>query len=55
MALTFFGFIHCEAIGFARSPQVALAYLGVAAVLFWSAKYADVIPHGVRTVRPAAE
>ena len=38
MVLTFFGFIHSEAIGFARSPQVAVAYLGVAAVLYWSAK-----------------
>ncbi len=44
MVLTFFGFIHSEAIGFARSPQVAVAYLGVAAVLFWSAKYAVIAP-----------
>ena len=37
--LTFFGFIHSEGIGIGRSPQVAVAYLGVAAILFLCAKY----------------
>src|SRR5688572_9126906 len=35
--LTFFGFMHSEAIGVAKMPLVAISYLGVAAVLFWCA------------------
>jgi AGZA family xanthine/uracil permease-like MFS transporter len=35
--LTFFGFMHGEAVGFNQTPMVAIAYLGVAAVLFGSA------------------
>ena len=27
--LTFFGFMHSEAIGFGKTPLVALSYLGV--------------------------
>jgi AGZA family xanthine/uracil permease-like MFS transporter len=46
-ALTFFGFMHSEAIGIARSPWVALSYVGVAAILFWCAK------SEVRAARPA--
>jgi AGZA family xanthine/uracil permease-like MFS transporter len=42
--LTFFGFIHGEEIGVAQSPVVALAYLGVAAMLFGFARYAPVAP-----------
>jgi AGZA family xanthine/uracil permease-like MFS transporter len=42
--LTFFGFIHGEEIGVAQSPVVALAYLGVAAMLFGFARYAHVAP-----------
>jgi adenine/guanine/hypoxanthine permease len=38
--LTFFGFMHGEAIGIAETPVVAAAYLGVAAFLFGCAKYA---------------
>jgi AGZA family xanthine/uracil permease-like MFS transporter len=38
--LTFFGFMHDELIGFARTPVVALAYLGVAGTLFACARYA---------------
>jgi len=38
--LTFFGFIHGEQIGIGRSPEVALAYLGFAAVLLVAAKLA---------------
>ncbi len=38
--LTFFGFMHGEAIGFAKTPVVAAAYLGVAAFLFGCAKLA---------------
>ena len=41
-ALTFFGFMHGEAIGVAQSPLVTIAYLGVAAVLFGCGKLATV-------------
>ncbi len=46
---TFFGFMHGEAIGFAQSPVVALAYLGVAGVLFACEKYAIATPKAVDT------
>jgi AGZA family xanthine/uracil permease-like MFS transporter len=39
-ALTFFGFMHGEAIGIGQSPLVTVAYLGVAGVLFACAKLA---------------
>ena len=42
--LTFFGFIHNEAIGFGRSPEVSVGYLGVAATLFLCARYASFAP-----------
>jgi AGZA family xanthine/uracil permease-like MFS transporter len=38
--LTFFGFMHGEAIGFARTPMVALAYLLVGGWLYGCARYA---------------
>jgi AGZA family xanthine/uracil permease-like MFS transporter len=38
--LTFFGFMHGEAIGVARSPLVALGYLSVAGILFGCARFA---------------
>ena len=41
---TFVGLIHGEAIGFGQSLPVACSYLGVAAILFLSAKYAEVSP-----------
>ena len=40
--LTFFGFMHGEAIGVGRSPLMTIAYLGVAGVLFGCAKFATV-------------
>ena len=43
-ALTFFGFIHGEAIGVGQTPLVAISYLGVAVILFGCAKYAAVAP-----------
>ena len=49
--LTFFGFIHGEAIGIAQSPVVAVGYLGVAAMLFGFARFAEVSPG--RTERDA--
>ena len=44
---TYFGFMHGEAIGFAQSPVVALAYLGVAGILFGCARYATMAPQAV--------
>ncbi len=38
-ALTFFGFMHGEAIGIGQTPTVAFAYLMVACVLFTCAKF----------------
>jgi adenine/guanine/hypoxanthine permease len=52
--LTFFGFIHGEGIGFDRSPEVAVAYLAVAAILFACHKYATVVPHPVEMVHGEA-
>src|SRR6266852_5745983 len=53
--LTFFGFMHGEAIGIARTPMVALAYLLVAGWLFGCAKYATASsPAPVRHASPAA-
>ena len=40
--LTFFGFMHGEAIGVGQSPLVTIAYLGAAGVLFGCAKFATV-------------
>jgi AGZA family xanthine/uracil permease-like MFS transporter len=40
--MTFFGFMHGEAIGVGQSPLVTIAYLGVAGVLFGCAKFATV-------------
>jgi AGZA family xanthine/uracil permease-like MFS transporter len=42
--LTFFGFMHGEAIGIAKSPAVALSYLGIAGILLACAKYAVIAP-----------
>ncbi|MEN3067289.1 hypothetical protein [Uliginosibacterium sediminicola] len=47
--LTFFGFMHGEAIGVAQSPVMALSYLVVAGVLAGCAKFAAV------SASPAAE
>jgi AGZA family xanthine/uracil permease-like MFS transporter len=46
-ALTFFGFIHGEKIGFGQTPVVAISYLVVAAVLLYCAKFAVVAPKTV--------
>ena len=42
--LTFFGFIHGEAIGIGRSPAVAVSYLAVAAFLFACSRLAVTAP-----------
>lgn len=58
--LTFFGFMHGEAIGVGQSPFVTVAYLGVAGVLFGCAKLATVTApapeqqhHGESEAHPA--
>jgi len=48
-ALTFLGFMHGEAIGFAVSPLVAAAYVCVAALLFGIAKLGAAAVGGVKT------
>jgi AGZA family xanthine/uracil permease-like MFS transporter len=48
--LTFFGFIHGEEIGLAQSPTVAFGYAGVAAMLYWFARFATVAPTAVNAV-----
>jgi AGZA family xanthine/uracil permease-like MFS transporter len=40
--LTFFGFMHGEAIGIGQTPLVALSYLGVGAIMVGCAKFAKV-------------
>jgi len=43
--LTFFGFIHgAGGIGINSSPTVSVSYLGVAAILFYCARYARFHP-----------
>jgi AGZA family xanthine/uracil permease-like MFS transporter len=43
-ALTFFGFMHGEAIGIAQTPSVAASYLLVSILLLACAKYSTVSP-----------
>jgi adenine/guanine/hypoxanthine permease len=53
--LTFFGFIHgAEGIRINSSPTVAVSYLGVAAILFYLAKYAEFHPMSVEIHHEAA-
>jgi len=42
--LTFFGLIHSEAIGLGRTPELAAAYVAVAAILFVCGKRAIILP-----------
>ena len=60
--LTFFGFMHSEAIGIARTPMVAISYLVVAVVLYACARSTISAPvkhatsehsHGVGSLSPA--
>ncbi|MDR3522692.1 MAG: hypothetical protein P4L66_01165 [Acetobacteraceae bacterium] len=51
---TFFGFIHNEAIGVMRSPEVTVGYLGVALTLFLCAKFATFGPMVEEVHHPAA-
>ena len=47
-ALTFFGFMHGERIGFAQTPEVAASYLVVALVLFACARVRVAAPVAAR-------
>jgi AGZA family xanthine/uracil permease-like MFS transporter len=42
--LTFFGFMHSEAIGIAKMPWVAVSHLIVAGVLLWCARAGSAMP-----------
>jgi AGZA family xanthine/uracil permease-like MFS transporter len=53
--LTFFGFMHGEAIGFAQSPFVAASYLIVAGVLLACAKSAVARPMETHVAHGAAD
>ena len=46
-AMTFFGLIHGDGVGIGRSPEVAIGYLGIAAILLGCARYAMVTPQPV--------
>lgn len=52
-ALTFFGFMHGEAIGIGQTPVVALAYLAVAGGLYGCARQAAVVAHPAAVPEPA--
>ena len=41
--MTFFGFMHGEAIGINRTPGVAVAYLAVAAILYGCARFSGAV------------
>ncbi len=54
--LTFFGFIHGpEGIGFGSSPTVSIAYLAVAGILFYLARYAAFHPVHSHAHAPTAQ
>jgi AGZA family xanthine/uracil permease-like MFS transporter len=48
--LTFFGFMHSEAIGIAKTPLVALSYVIVAGALWACARYAQAAPQAAEPV-----
>ena len=47
-ALSFFGFMHGEAIGVGQNPVVAVSYLAVSAVLFLCSRFAVSVPNSER-------
>jgi AGZA family xanthine/uracil permease-like MFS transporter len=52
--LTFFGFMHGEAIGLAVTPTVAVAYLIVAGFIFALARYPQSIAMETPGPKPVA-
>jgi AGZA family xanthine/uracil permease-like MFS transporter len=57
--LTFFGFMHGEAIGLAVTPTVAVAYLVVAAFIYGLSRYPELIsvpvPKPMPHIQPAEQ
>ena len=53
-ALTFFGFMHGERIGFGQTPVVAVSYLAVSAILVSCAKFAVVTAKADETTEHGA-
>jgi AGZA family xanthine/uracil permease-like MFS transporter len=53
-ALTFFGFMHGEKIGFGQTPVVAVSYFAVSAILLGCAKFATVTAKPVEIVEHEA-
>jgi AGZA family xanthine/uracil permease-like MFS transporter len=52
-ALTFFGFMHGEAIGIAQTPLVAISYLAVAGILAGCGKFAHTATESAAAPTPA--
>jgi adenine/guanine/hypoxanthine permease len=52
--LTFFGFMHGEAIGVGQTPLVALSYLAVAGILAGCGKFAHIAPAAAHSSPEAA-
>ncbi|HXX66694.1 MAG TPA: hypothetical protein VEK07_05915 [Polyangiaceae bacterium] len=52
--LTFFGFMHGEALGFGQTPLVALSYLSVAVILVACARFARTTTAGADSTPPVA-
>jgi AGZA family xanthine/uracil permease-like MFS transporter len=50
--LTFFGFMHGEAIGIAVTPTVAIAYLMVAAFIYGLSRYPEMISMEMPAPKP---
>jgi adenine/guanine/hypoxanthine permease len=53
--LTFFGLIHGQKIGFGSSPEVAVSYAAVAAILYMCAKRASFAPIAAHGTQPLPE
>ena len=51
--LTFFGFMHSEAIGIGKTPIVALSYVVVAAALYALSRSAAGLPMSAATAEPS--
>ncbi|WP_246088377.1 regulator [Phreatobacter stygius] len=51
--LTFFGFMHGEAVGFAKSPSVALAYVMVAGLLYACSRMEEAVSEPKALAQPA--
>jgi adenine/guanine/hypoxanthine permease len=52
--LTFFGFMHGEAIGLAVTPAVAIAYLIVAVFIYGLSRYPQMVSIEMAAPKPMA-